>query len=62
MVGSNFSSSNVNGIVNDNNNHCRSMIMDAIRKNQGNACKCSIVDEELIERFWRTIMVWFHKS
>jgi hypothetical protein len=38
------------------------MIMDAMRMNQGNACECSIVDEELIERFWRTIMVWFHKS
>jgi len=51
MVGSTFSSSNVNEIVNDNNNRYRSMIMDAMRMNQGNACECSIVDEELIERF-----------
>jgi hypothetical protein len=44
MVKSTFSSSNVNGIVNDNNNRYRSMIMDAMRMKQGN-------DEELIERF-----------
>ena len=41
----------MNGIVNDNNNRYRSMIMDAMRMNQSNTCECSIVDEELIERF-----------
>ena len=33
MVGSTFSFSNVYGVVDDNSNHCRSMVRNAIRMN-----------------------------
>jgi len=46
MVGSTFSASNVHGVVNDNSNPYRNMVMDAMRMNQGNASQCSIVEEE----------------
>jgi hypothetical protein len=46
MVGSTSSSSNVHGVVNDNNNCYSSMVMDAMRMNQSDANKCSIIDEE----------------
>jgi hypothetical protein len=46
MVGSTSSSSNVHGVVNDNNNCYSSMVMDAMKMNQGDTNKCSIIDEE----------------
>ena len=45
MVGSTSSANNVHGIVNDNNNSYRCMVMDAMRMNQGNS-QCLIVGEE----------------
>jgi hypothetical protein len=36
MVGSTSSASNVHGVVNDNSNPYRNMVMDAMRMNQGN--------------------------
>jgi hypothetical protein len=47
MIGSTFSSSNVHGVVDDNNNPYRSMVIDAMRMNEGYANECSIVDEEI---------------
>jgi hypothetical protein len=46
VVGSTFSASNLQGVANDNNNHYRNMVMDAIRMNQGNPSQCPIVEEE----------------
>jgi hypothetical protein len=34
MVGSTFSSSNVHGVVDDNNNPYKNIVIDAIRMNQ----------------------------
>jgi hypothetical protein len=47
IVGSTSSSSNMQGAVNNNRNRYKSIIMDAMRMNQGYVGKCSIVDEEL---------------
>jgi hypothetical protein len=47
MIGSTFSSSNVHGVVDDNNNPYRSMVIDAMRMNEGYANECSIVDDEI---------------
>jgi hypothetical protein len=46
MVGSTFSASNMYGVVNDNNNPYMTMIMDAMRMNQGHANQYPIIDEE----------------
>jgi hypothetical protein len=46
MVGSTSSFSNVYGIVDDNINHYRNMIMDVMRMNHSHVSQCSIVDEE----------------
>jgi hypothetical protein len=46
MVKSTSSSSNVCGIVDDNINHYRNMIMNVMRMNHGHASQCSIVDEK----------------
>jgi hypothetical protein len=46
MVRSTFSASNVHGVVNDNSNPYRNMVMDAMRINQGNVNQCPIVEEE----------------
>jgi hypothetical protein len=46
MVGSTSNASNVHGVVNDNNNPYRNMIMDAMRMNQGNVSQCPIIEEE----------------
>ena len=46
MVGSTSSASNVHGVVNDNSNPYRNMVMDSMRMNQGNASQCTIVEEE----------------
>ena len=40
------SASNVQGVVNDNSNPYRNMVMDAMRMNQGNGSQCPIVEEE----------------
>jgi hypothetical protein len=40
------SSSNVYGVIDDNNNPYRNMVMDMIWMNWGYACECLIVDEE----------------
>jgi len=40
------SSSNVHGVVYDNSNPYRNMVMDAMRMNPGHAGKFPIVDEE----------------
>jgi len=72
MVGSTSSFSNMHGFIYNNNDHYRSMVMDAMRINQDYASKCLIIDEELntdaimffltFEIFQRTIMGWVHKS
>jgi hypothetical protein len=46
MVGSTFSSSNVHGVVDDNSNSYRNMVMDVMRMNHGYVSQCAIVDEE----------------
>jgi len=46
MVRSTSKSSNMHGVVEDNNNPYRNMVMDAMRMNQSYAGKYSIVDEE----------------
>jgi hypothetical protein len=46
MVGSTSSSNKVHGVVNDNSNHYRIMVMDAIRMNQGDAGEFLIINEE----------------
>ena len=37
MVRSTFSASNVHGVIDDNNNPYRNMVIDAMRMNQGHA-------------------------
>jgi hypothetical protein len=46
MVGSTSSDSNVHGIIDDNSNLYKNMIMDAIGMNYGHADQCSIINEE----------------
>jgi hypothetical protein len=46
MVGSTSNASNVHIVVNDNNNPYRTMVMDAMRMNQGHVSQCPIIDEE----------------
>jgi hypothetical protein len=46
MVGSTFNANNVHGVVNDNINPYRTMVIDAMTMNQGYASQCSIIDEE----------------
>jgi hypothetical protein len=46
MIKSISSASNMHGVVDDNSNLYRNMIMDAMKMNQGYACECSIIDEE----------------
>jgi hypothetical protein len=43
MVKSTSSSNNVYGVVDDNNNHCKSIMMDAMRINQDYTNECLIV-------------------
>ena len=45
MVESTSSASNMHGVVDDNNNPYRNMIMNVMRMNQG-VDQCSIIDEE----------------
>jgi hypothetical protein len=47
MVGSTSSASNMHGIVDDNSNFNRNIVMDVIRMNQGHVVHCPIIlDEE----------------
>jgi len=46
MVESTSSASNMHGVVDNNNNPYRTMIMDAMRMNQGHVDQYPIVDEE----------------
>ena len=46
MVESTSSDSNVHGVVNNNSNPYRNMVMNAMRMNKGNVNQCSIVEEE----------------
>jgi hypothetical protein len=62
----------VHGVINDNSNPYRNMVIDAMRMNQGYIGNCSIIDEEpnvdmikfflSFERLWRTIIRWVYKS
>jgi hypothetical protein len=45
MVVSTSSSSNMHGVVDDNSNPYKNMIMDAMRMNQGYAGECLIINE-----------------
>jgi hypothetical protein len=65
MVGSTFSSYNMLGVLDNNNNPYRNMIMDAMWMNQSHAGQCPIIEQSNVhatmfflsfERFWRTIM------
>ena len=47
MVVLTYNSGNVHGVVDDNSNPYRNMVMDAIRMNQGYTGKCLVIDEEL---------------
>jgi len=46
MVGSTSNSNNMHGVINDNSNRYRSMIMDAMWMNECDAGEFLIVDEE----------------
>jgi hypothetical protein len=46
IVESTFSSSNMHGVVDDNSNRHRSIVMDSMGMNQSDAGECSIIDEE----------------
>jgi len=46
MVGSISSASNVHEVVNDNNNPYRTIVMDAMRMNQGHTDQFPIIDKE----------------
>ena len=46
MIMSTFSASNMHGVINDNSNPYRNMIMDVMRMNQGHANQFSIANEE----------------
>jgi len=46
MVRSTFSVNNMREVVNNNSNPYRTMVMDAMRMNQGHAGQCPIIDEE----------------
>ena len=46
MFGSTSSASNMHGVVNDNSNPYRTMVMDGMRMNQGYVGQCPIIDEE----------------
>jgi hypothetical protein len=46
MIGSTSSSRNVHGVVDDDNNHYRNMMMDTMKINEGYACEYSSVDKE----------------
>ena len=46
-VGSTSSIRKVYGVVNDNNNPYKNMIMDTMRMNQGHTSQCPIIDEKL---------------
>jgi len=46
MVGSTFSANNVHRVETDNSNPYRTMVMDAMRINQGYASQCRIIEEE----------------
>jgi hypothetical protein len=47
MIGSTSTSSNVHGVVDDNSNLYRNMVMDAMGMNHDHASQCLIVNEEL---------------
>jgi hypothetical protein len=47
MVRSTSSSSNVHGVVDDNNNPYRNMVMNAMRMNHGHTGQCPFIDKEL---------------
>ena len=46
MVESTSSASNVHGVVNDNSNPYKIMVVDATRMNHGNVSQCPIIEEE----------------
>jgi hypothetical protein len=46
VVGSTFSASNLQGVANDNNNHYRNIVIDAMKMNQCNVRQCPIVEEK----------------
>jgi hypothetical protein len=46
MAGSTSSTSNVHGVETDNSNPYKTMVMDAMRINQGHAGQYRIIDEE----------------
>jgi len=46
MVGSTSSASNMHRVINDNNNSYRTMVIDAMKMNQGHISQCPIIDEE----------------
>jgi len=48
VIGSTSSASNVHGVVNNNSNPYRNMVMDAMRMNQGNVSQCPIIEENRV--------------
>jgi hypothetical protein len=60
MVGSTSSSINLHGVVDDNSNHYKNIIMDTTRMNQGHVGQCSIVDEKISAN--TTIFFYFLKD
>jgi len=59
------SSNNVYGVINDNSNRYRSMVMNVIRMNQDDINECSIVDEEsnvdttIFLVFWKILRYYY---
>jgi hypothetical protein len=47
MVGPTSSYSNMHGVVDDNSNPYRNIVMDAIRMNYGHVDQCPVINEEL---------------
>jgi hypothetical protein len=45
MIGSTSNASNMYGVETDNSNPYRTMVMDAMRINQGYVGQCPIIDE-----------------
>jgi len=46
VVGSTFSASNMHEVGNDNSNPYRNIVMDAMRRSEGNVNECPIIEEE----------------
>jgi hypothetical protein len=58
IVGSTSSASDVHGVVGDNSNPYRTIVMEAIRMNQSHANQCLIVDKEPLMQIWLDFLIF----